>query len=264
MAEETLFTISVDAFGDGPNRSDPKEPPVDTNISNPTPKNHTRGHTPENTFENASGDPVKQFIVQNFKQINAMYSAFLSKRKEINPTSIIENNDHPILEPWQLKSGGQPEEAIQQIPKDATLADQIRDYDMPDGLKVPTNLVTYDGTSDPDDHLTIFMGTMDVHKLPEPAWCLFFHITLCGAARFWHDNLPSESINRFYELRDKFWANFLQQRRFQKDQAEILGIQQRSDESLKDYLSEFGKETLHMTDRSDGMMIRAFISGLRP
>nr|GEX29993.1 hypothetical protein [Tanacetum cinerariifolium] len=62
---------------------------------------------------------------------------------------------------------------------------QIRDYDMLDGLKVPTNLNTYDGMSDPDDHLIIFMGTMDVHMLPEPAWCRFFHITLCGAARFW-------------------------------------------------------------------------------
>ncbi|GJR45861.1 hypothetical protein Tco_1313964 [Tanacetum coccineum] len=127
MAEETLFTISVDAFGDGPDRSNPKEPPVDTNISNPTPKNHTRGYTLENTFENASGDPVKQFVVQNFEQINAMYSTFLSKRKEINPTSIIKNDDHPILEPWESNSGGQPEEAIQQTPGDATLAgkDQV-------------------------------------------------------------------------------------------------------------------------------------------
>ncbi|GJV30074.1 hypothetical protein Tco_1386522 [Tanacetum coccineum] len=59
-----------------------------------------------------------------------------------------------------------------------------RDYEMPDGLKVPTNQRTYDGLSDPDDHLTVFMGTMDVHKLPDPAWCRFFHITLCGAARY--------------------------------------------------------------------------------
>ncbi|GJV50467.1 retrotransposon gag domain-containing protein [Tanacetum coccineum] len=54
------------------------------------------------------------------------------------------------------------------------------------------------------------------------------------------------------------------QRRFQKTQAEILGIRQRSDESLRDYLQRFEKETLHMTDRSDGMMTGAFISGLRP
>lgn len=113
---------------------------------------------------------------------------------------------------------------------------RIRDYDMPDGLKVPTNLKTYDSTTEPDDHLTIFMGTMDVHKLSEPAWCRFSHITLCRAARFWYDNLSLGSINSFHELRDKFRVNFLQHRRFQKTQAEILGIRQRSDESLRDCL----------------------------
>nr|GEW17827.1 reverse transcriptase domain-containing protein [Tanacetum cinerariifolium] len=47
---------------------------------------------------------------------------------------------------------------------------RIRDYGMPDGIKVPTNLSTYDGTTDPNDHLTVFMGTIDVHKLPKPKW----------------------------------------------------------------------------------------------
>lgn len=42
---------------------------------------------------------------------------------------------------------------------------RIQDYDMSDGIRVPTNLRTYDGTTDPDDHLTVFMGMMDVHKL---------------------------------------------------------------------------------------------------
>ncbi|GKF00462.1 hypothetical protein Tco_0023812 [Tanacetum coccineum] len=42
---------------------------------------------------------------------------------------------------------------------------RTRDYDMPDGPKVPTNLKTYDGISNPDDHLTIFMGTMDYKQL---------------------------------------------------------------------------------------------------
>ncbi|GKD15900.1 hypothetical protein Tco_1205058, partial [Tanacetum coccineum] len=45
---------------------------------------------------------------------------------------------------------------------------RIREYDMPDGLKVPTNLKAYDVMSDPNDHLTVFMGTMDIHKLLVP------------------------------------------------------------------------------------------------
>ncbi|GKD85149.1 hypothetical protein Tco_1356303 [Tanacetum coccineum] len=128
-----------------------------------------------------------QFVVQNFEQINAMYSAFSSKRKEVNPTSAYNNDDHPVIEPWRSDSEGSPEEAIRRAPEETTLQvkpSRIRDYDMPDGLKVPTNLKTYDIMSDPDDHLTVFMGAMDVHKLPKPAWCRLFHITLSGAARF--------------------------------------------------------------------------------
>ncbi|GJX82972.1 hypothetical protein Tco_0332453 [Tanacetum coccineum] len=54
---------------------------------------------------------------------------------------------------------------------------RIRDYNMPDDIKVLTNLRTYDGTTDPDDHLTVFMGTMDLYKLPELAWLM------CGRRR---------------------------------------------------------------------------------
>ncbi|GJS26527.1 hypothetical protein Tco_0487147 [Tanacetum coccineum] len=162
--------------------------------------------------------------------------------KELHPTAIPTNDDHPTIEPWQSDLEGLTEGASQEMPEDATLPNKptkknkttsgnpdglpkqkhtlniafynepfmfketewsvrslvaspfttrIRDYDMPDRLKVPTNLKTYDGTTDPDDHLTIFMGTMDVHKLPEPALCRFFHITLSGATRFWYDNLTS-------------------------------------------------------------------------
>ncbi|PWA89450.1 reverse transcriptase domain-containing protein [Artemisia annua] len=262
-----------------------------------------------------------RFVVQNFEQINAMYSAFSSKRKESNPRLLVDepNEEKPIIEPWQsdseeaptnpgpktsekdvrtnqpqkkFRAGVTPEKGesnglVKQKPAShdafynepflfkevernvrnlvtSPFTKRIKDYDMPDGLKVPTNLKIYDGLSDPDDHLTVFMGTMDVHKLPEPAWCRFFHITLNGAARFWYDNLVPGSIDNFHELRDKFRSNFLQQRRFQKTQAEILGIRQRHDEPLRSYLERFGKETLHMIDRSDGMLTGAFISGLRP
>lgn len=79
---------------------------------------------------------------------------------------------------------------------------------MSDGIRVPENIRTCDGMTDSDDHLTVFMERMDVHKLPEPGWCRFFPITLCSAARFWYDNLAPGSIDGFHQLRDKFRAKF--------------------------------------------------------
>ncbi|GKD70073.1 retrotransposon gag domain-containing protein [Tanacetum coccineum] len=243
MAEENPFTVSVETLEEGPSEPDLKETLTGTDTFHATTKNHTLDHIPKNTSENAFGDPVMQFVVQKFEQINAMYSAFSSKRKEIHHTSVPNNEDHPIIEPWKSDLQGLTEGAAQKMSKDTMLPDK------------PTKK---------DDHLTIFIGTMDMNKLLEPAWCRFFHITLSGAARLRYDNLTPGCINSFHELRDKFRANFLQQRRFQKTQEEILGIRQRSDESIRDYLQRFRKETLHMTNRSDGIMIGAFISGLRP
>ncbi|GJR36998.1 hypothetical protein Tco_1212682 [Tanacetum coccineum] len=199
-------------------------------------------------------DPIMQFIVHNFDQINSMYLAFSSKRKEIAQQQLLNSHVDSLFIPSgqstfkKVASGANnmiteknvsPNRPLKKnrvvnvvedkkglkmaVPiidgsmkqKDTSknifydtpfvfkeaeknvrylvtslFTKQIRDYDMSDGLKVPTNLKTYDGLSNPDDHLTIFMGTMDVHKLPEPAWCRFFQITLSGAARCWYDNLP--------------------------------------------------------------------------
>ncbi|PWA92900.1 gag protein [Artemisia annua] len=261
----------------------------------PTPITHETGGPSDTILEPDLEDPIMQFVVHNFDRMNAMYKAFTRKLKDVPTPPAFTNADPPIIEPWNSDSddvqqgkakenpfvesdNGDPSksrDAVRATPLTNTDRDardlvassftkRIRDYDMPDDIKVTTNLRAYDGTTDPDDHLTVFMGTMDVHKLPEPAWCRFFHITLSGAARFWYDNLTPGSINGFHQLRDKFRANFLQQRRFQKTQAEILGIRQRPDESLKDYVARFSKETLHMADRFDVMVSGAFISGLRP
>nr|GEY05086.1 hypothetical protein [Tanacetum cinerariifolium] len=95
LAEEAEFTAPVKILEKGPSEPDPKEPSVGINTFHTTNKNHTPDHTPETTSENAYGDPVIQFMIQNFKQINAMYATFSSKRKEVHPT----NGDHPIIEP---------------------------------------------------------------------------------------------------------------------------------------------------------------------
>nr|GEZ62868.1 Gag protein [Tanacetum cinerariifolium] len=47
-------------------------PEEEHNGSDPASEDRTR----DRSLENTSGDPVMQFVVQNFKQINAMYSAF--------------------------------------------------------------------------------------------------------------------------------------------------------------------------------------------
>nr|GEV61115.1 hypothetical protein [Tanacetum cinerariifolium] len=107
---------------------------------------------------------------------------------------------------------------------------RIRDYDILDGLKVPTNLKTYDEMSDPDDSIHGNYGRGQAVRTGLVSFLSYYREWGCPILT----------------------------------QAEILRIQQRSDESLRDYLGRFGKETLQMTDHSDAMMTEAFISRLRP
>ena len=117
------------------------------------------GKTKENAFvESDNGDPSKSW--------DAVRATPLTNTGKEKPTL---NNDF-YHEPFVFKESDRDVRDLVASP----FTKRIRDYDMSDGIKVPINLRAYDGTTDPDDHLTVFIGTMDVHKLPEPAWCRFW------------------------------------------------------------------------------------------
>ncbi|GJX97851.1 hypothetical protein Tco_0353649 [Tanacetum coccineum] len=139
------------------------------------PNIHSIEESLNTTSELNPNDPVLQFIVQNFDRVNAMYTAFTHAQKDV-PHRSLPTTGNPSGEPRNSDS----EEALpgkslgktfvehnEMEPISATPLD-ANNTKGKDGLKVPANLKTYDGMSYPDDHLTVFMGTMDVHKLPEP------------------------------------------------------------------------------------------------
>ncbi|GJU04938.1 hypothetical protein Tco_1121368 [Tanacetum coccineum] len=171
-----------------------------------TPNTHYTKEPLNATSELNPNDPVLQFIVQNFDPVNTMYTAFIHARKEV-PHRSLPTSGNPSGEPWNSdseeahlsKSLGKTfveNDEVEPIPANTLDANNTKGKD---GLKVPANLKAYDGMSDPDDHLTVFMGTMDIHKLLKPVWCRFFPITLCGATRFWAEDANNE--NRLREPR---------------------------------------------------------------
>jgi hypothetical protein len=87
---------------------------------------------------------------------------------------------------------------------------RISDYSDRKKRRMPTNVKTYDGTGDPDDHLKIFESAAAIENWPQPVWCHMFNSTLVGNARTWFNQLPRRSINGFEELRKAFRLNFTQ------------------------------------------------------
>lgn len=75
----------------------------------------------------------------------------------------------------------------------------------PEHFKPPT-FQTYDGLSDPLDHLAMFHARMLFYAdiLSDPILCRTFPSTLTNSALRWFFNLPPFSINSFYDLSCKF------------------------------------------------------------
>nr|GEZ19507.1 reverse transcriptase domain-containing protein [Tanacetum cinerariifolium] len=72
--------------------------------------------------------------------------------------------------------------------------------------KMPTNIKLYDGTTDPEDHLSRFASAANSGEWPMHVWCRMFQQTLDGSARGWFECLPYDSINEWADLREAFAA----------------------------------------------------------
>ncbi|GKB32688.1 reverse transcriptase domain-containing protein [Tanacetum coccineum] len=113
---------------------------------------------------------------------------------------------------------------------------RIRYFDFPKKTRMPSNVKTYDGSDDLEDHLKIFQAAAKVERWAMPTWCHMFNSTLTGSARVWFDDLPLESVDSYDDLKKAFLANFLQQKKCIKDPVEIHHIKQREGESTEDFV----------------------------
>nr|GEX47749.1 reverse transcriptase domain-containing protein [Tanacetum cinerariifolium] len=73
-------------------------------------------------------------------------------------------------------------------------------------------------------------------------WCYMFNSTLTGNARVWFDDLLTESIDSYDDLKKAFLENYLQQKKCIKDPIELHNIKQRDGESTKDFMRMYKLE----------------------
>ncbi|PWA40918.1 gag protein [Artemisia annua] len=137
-------------------------------------------------------------------------------------------------------------------------------------IPIPLN-ITYDGTTDPDDHLFAFTKAMGICYLTQSQWCKLFPITLRGTARMWFMALQSRSITTFDQLAKSFRTTFLHKVKFQKSRDEIMHMERQDiRESLKEFVERFSDEILatETSERLKGdfekLAVSVFINGLRP
>nr|GEX43619.1 reverse transcriptase domain-containing protein [Tanacetum cinerariifolium] len=87
-------------------------------------------------------------------------------------------------------------------------------------FKMLANIKLYDGTTDPEDHLSRFSSAANSKEWPMLVWCRMFQQNLNGSARGWFKNLSQGSIDGWTELRQQFTTRFSTRRACFKDPTE--------------------------------------------
>nr|GEZ28676.1 reverse transcriptase domain-containing protein [Tanacetum cinerariifolium] len=135
-------------------------------------------------------------------------------------------------------------------------------FELPKKSRMPSNVKTYDGSRDPEDHLKIFQATGKVEKRAMPTWCHMFNSILTESARVCFDDLPLESVDSYDDLKKEFLANYLQQKKCIKDPVEIHHIKQREGGSTEDFMQRFKVESRHVKGAPECMRIFGFMHGI--
>nr|GEV26760.1 reverse transcriptase domain-containing protein [Tanacetum cinerariifolium] len=138
---------------------------------------------------------------------------------------------------------------------------RIRYFDFPK-KRMPSHIKTYDGSEDPEDHIKIFQAAAKTEQWAMTTWCHMFNSTLTRNARVWFDDLPTESIDSYDDLKKAFLENYLQQKKCIKDPIELYSIKQRDGESTKDFVRRYKLESRDVKGAPECMRISEFVHGI--
>ncbi|XP_016178915.1 uncharacterized protein LOC107621408 [Arachis ipaensis] len=98
---------------------------------------------------------------------------------------------------------------------------------LPKHFDKPTNM-RYDGTQDPQEHLTAFEARMNLEGVGDEVRCRAFSVTLAGPAIRWFNALPQGSITTFADISRSFLAQFTTRIAKAKQPINLLGVTQRN------------------------------------
>ncbi|XP_016172561.1 uncharacterized protein LOC107614951 [Arachis ipaensis] len=130
-----------------------------------------------------------------------------------------------------------------------------RNFDKPMDMR-------YDGTKDPQEHITAFEARMNLEGVGDAVRCRAFPITLAGPAIRWFNALPQESITTFVDISRSFLARFTTRIAKAKHPINLLGVTQKLGEPTRKFLDRFNDECLEIDGLTDSVASLCLTNGL--
>ncbi|KAJ0604283.1 putative retrotransposon gag domain-containing protein [Helianthus annuus] len=149
--------------------------------------------------------------------------------------------------------------------KVSRFAPLICNAEIPKRFQTP-NMKLYDGTTDPEEHVAQYREIMEINPIPErlkeACLCKGFGSTMTGSTLKWLLSLPPYSITSFANLVNLFNSQFSCSRRFERLTSDLYRVTQGHNESLRDYITKFNRESLEIPNLDIATAVEAFKMGL--
>ncbi|XP_020238619.1 uncharacterized protein LOC109817702 [Cajanus cajan] len=122
----------------------------------------------------------------------------------------------------------------------------------------------YDGTTNPDEHVDVFLTQVTLSITDDAALCRIFPTSLKGRALSWFTRLPANSIDLFSTLASQFTIQFATSRPHQLTSLALVSIRQEKKEFLRAFISRFNKATLEIRDLNPAVALHHLTTALKP
>ncbi|XP_034678338.1 uncharacterized protein LOC117908746 [Vitis riparia] len=130
-------------------------------------------------------------------------------------------------------------------------------YEPPRGFLVP-KFSTYDGCSDPFDHIMHYRQLMTLDIGNDPLLCKVFPASLQGQALSWFHRLPPNSVDNFRDLSEAFVGQYLCSARHKQNISTLQNIKMKDNESLREFVKRFGQAVLQVEACSMDAVLQIF------
>nr|KYP41436.1 hypothetical protein KK1_037196 [Cajanus cajan] len=122
----------------------------------------------------------------------------------------------------------------------------------------------YDGTTDPDEHLDVFLTQVTLSTTDDAALCHIFPTSLKGRALSWFTLLPPNSIDSFNMLSAQFTIQFATSRPHSLTSLSLVSLRQDKKESLRTFMDRFNKAALEIRDLTPAVALHHLTTALKP
>ncbi|XP_068466297.1 uncharacterized protein [Phaseolus vulgaris] len=125
-------------------------------------------------------------------------------------------------------------------------------------------LEKYDGSTDPDEHVTVYITQINLYTSEDAILCRVFLKMFKGAKLSWFAKLPPYSIDCFDTLVMKFEAHFATSKPHHLTSITLVNIRQKKEESLRAFMEKFGRVALSIRNLSPKMTMHHMVTTLKP